>query len=196
MGLAAMENEVAPAMNSVARICLIGAESTGKTTLAQALAESLKCPWVPEYLREFCIEHQRPPRLDEQRGILLEQKLREENALVVAQSSGARYLICDTAPLLTAVYSEYVFADSSLFPDAIKLHRDYSLTLLLAPDLAWEADGIQRDGAHVRAPVTAMIQDQLARHQLPWEWVRGFGEARVATARYAIDALATFRKEP
>ena len=34
-------------------ICLIGAECTGKTTLAQALAQQMAGLWVPEYLRQF-----------------------------------------------------------------------------------------------------------------------------------------------
>ena len=51
-------------------VCLHGAESTGKTTLAQALGERLARPdrrvaVVGEYLREFCDAQGRTPRIDE-----------------------------------------------------------------------------------------------------------------------------------
>ncbi|HKY04356.1 MAG TPA: ATP-binding protein, partial [Blastocatellia bacterium] len=39
------------------RVCLVGAESTGKTTIARALAEYYKTVWVPEYGREYSEEH-------------------------------------------------------------------------------------------------------------------------------------------
>ncbi len=35
------------------RVCLVGAESTGKTTLARLLAEHYKTVWVAEYGREY-----------------------------------------------------------------------------------------------------------------------------------------------
>ena len=33
------------------RICFHGAESTGKSVLAEQLSRDLDCPWVPEYGR-------------------------------------------------------------------------------------------------------------------------------------------------
>jgi len=38
----------------VRRVCVVGAESTGTTTLAQELADRYKTVWVPEYGREYC----------------------------------------------------------------------------------------------------------------------------------------------
>lgn len=34
-------------------ITIVGAESSGKTTLAMQLAEAMECVWVPEYAREY-----------------------------------------------------------------------------------------------------------------------------------------------
>ena len=44
---------------AVKRVVIIGAESTGKTTLARALAEHYKTPWVPEFGR-FYTEARQP----------------------------------------------------------------------------------------------------------------------------------------
>jgi hypothetical protein len=64
-------------MSGPLRIGLIGAESTGKTTLAAQLARATGGLWVPEYLRDFCVLHGRPPRADEQQGVIDGQIARE-----------------------------------------------------------------------------------------------------------------------
>jgi nicotinamide riboside kinase len=66
-------------------ICLIGAECTGKTTLAQALAERMDGLWVPEYLRAFTDANGRTPGQHEQLDILREQMRQEAAALVSAR---------------------------------------------------------------------------------------------------------------
>ena len=72
-------------------IALLGAESTGKTTLAQALGHALaeagrSVAVVPEYLREFCDRHARTPRADEQALIAAEQTRRIEDATTATPS--------------------------------------------------------------------------------------------------------------
>jgi nicotinamide riboside kinase len=176
-------------MKKVQRICLIGAESTGKTTLAQALARELNSPWVAEYLREFCDTHQRTPRADEQEEIFDTQCIREDIAASAALERGAPFLVCDTAPLLTAVYSDYLFDDKSLYPRAIEWHRRYALTLFTQPDLPWMDDGLQRDGEHVREPVTKLIRTKLNGHRFKHVSIAGDGHDRTLTALRALDAV-------
>ena len=176
-------------MNALPKlICLIGAESTGKTTLAQALAAHFACPWVPEYLREFCESRRRTPTRGDQSLILETQVIHESAALRSAQIANAPFVFCDTAPILTAVYSEFVFNDQSLFSRARALQSRYALTLVLAPDIAWVADE-QRDGAHVQQPITAMIARELAALTVPTAKINGHGDARFAAALGAITAL-------
>ena len=143
-------------------ICLIGAECTGKTTLAQALAQQMGGLWVPEYLRSFTDQHGRTPDSAEQVHILEEQVRQETLALATARRQQQTLVFCDTAPLLTAVYSECVFADGSLYPRARSLHARYALTLFLQPDLPWQSDGLQRDGVQPRAAVHQAIERVLA----------------------------------
>lgn len=163
-------------------ICLIGPECTGKTTLAQALARALDGPWVPEYLRTFCDAHGRTPTQREQAHIMETQYQQEEAALKLAGEQGKAFVFCDTAPLLTAIYSVFVFGDDSLLATARMLHSRYALTLLLASDIPWQADGLQREGDHVRAPIQAMIEAELARIGRPVARVTGTGSARLTAA--------------
>ena len=175
-------------MNTPKLICIIGAESTGKTTLARQLASHFGCPWVPEYLREFCDSHQRTPHQNEQSLILETQLMHERAALQRARVDDRRYVFCDTAPLLTAIYSEFVFADTSLYARTRALHARYALTLLLATDVAWAADGIQRDGEHVRDPITKKIGQELTLMDAPFTRVSGIGDSRLPAAIRAITA--------
>lgn len=169
------------------RIAIVGAESTGKTALAQALARriaaltSLRCTWVGEHLRAWCDAQGRTPRQDEQYSIAAQQQ-----AFIDAAAADHDVVVCDTTPLMTAVYSERIFGDRSLQPGAVALQRLYPLTLLTAIDIAWQADG-QRDGPHVRVPVDGIIRRLLTDNALPWALVTGQGEARLESA---LDAVA------
>lgn len=170
-------------------VCLLGAECTGKTTLARALAQHFGGVWVPEYLRSFCDAQGRTPTCAEQIEILQTQVAHETLALAQANRAGQAWVFGDTAPLLTAVYSEQVFGDRSLYPQAHALHARYALSLLLAPDIAWQADGLQRDGDHVRAPVQACLERQLAWLGAPTARVSGQGGARLESALAALAAI-------
>ena len=163
-------------------ICLIGAECTGKTTLAQALAQQMGGVWVPEYLRSFTERNGRTPERTEQASILQEQVRQETAALAQARRQGQTLVFCDTAPLLTAIYSDVVFADTSLYPQAHGLHDRYAVTLLLEPDIPWVADGLQHDGMQWRAKVHARIEKALADWAWPHVRIAGTPEQRLQTA--------------
>jgi nicotinamide riboside kinase len=172
-------------------ISILGAESTGKSTLALALCAALACPdesgraprctVVSETLREFCDHHGRTPHVHEQAGIAAEQTRRIDVAAATHD-----LVIADTTALMTAVYSELVFGDTGLYAQALADQRRWGLTLLTALDLPWQADGLQRDGAHVRAPVDALVRRALLRAGLGWSVVAGQGPARL---QQALDAV-------
>jgi nicotinamide riboside kinase len=167
-------------------IAILVAESTGKTTLAQALAQEMRGLWVPEYLREFCETHARTPLREEQVDILETQLKREIAAQINAAKHGVFAIFCDTTPLMTAVYSDYVFGDRSLYLRAIDLHRRYATTILLDTDLAWIADGIQREGEHVRQPIDELIVNALDSQGLSYTRISGDGHERTLAASRAL----------
>ena len=172
-------------------ICIIGAECTGKTSLAQALAERCDSAWVPEYLRSFCEHHQRTPTPSEQHLILNTQLQHESAALASARMQRQAFVFCDTAPLLTAIYSHFVFGDTALYARAREAHRRYALTLLMEPDIPWMADGLQRDGPHVRPTIHHLLQQELNAVKTPVVCVKGHGEARELLALQALGGLST-----
>jgi nicotinamide riboside kinase len=74
----------------------------------------------------------------------------------------------------------------SLLAPGRALHANYALTLLLAPDIEWVADGLQRDGEHVRAPVHEYLQHELAALALPIAQIEGTSDKRLANALEAV----------
>ena len=175
-------------MAEALRIAIVGAESTGKTALAQALAGRLagltgrRCTWVGEWLRHWCDREGRTPRPDEQAAIAEHQ-----HRLIDAAATDHAVVICDTTALMTAVYSDLLFDDRSLVAYAIAQQRRCALTRLTALDIAWVADGLQRDGPQVRGPVDDRLRAALIGHRIPWSLVSGQGDARVEAA---VDAVA------
>jgi nicotinamide riboside kinase len=167
-------------------IAILGAESTGKTTLAHALALELRALGtravvVREYLREFCDARGCTPQPHEQAAIAAEQWRR---TLVAAQDGST--VVADTTPLMIALYSQFLFGDESLRAGAIALQRRCSHTLLTGLDLPWQADGLQRDGPQVREPIDALIRGALAEAALPHAVIYGSGSARTAAALAAV----------
>jgi len=173
-------------MASAFVVALLGAESTGKTTLAAQLRDALaaeghRVAVVWEYLREFCVDAGRTPHKEEQAGIAAEQARRIE-----AARADHDIVIADTAALMVAVYSELVFADPSLYAAAAAAQRGVDLTLLTALDIPWQADGLQREGPHVQGPVDALLRAALQREGLAYAVVAGSGPQRLASAMQAV----------
>ena len=170
-------------------IALLGAESTGKTTLALALQARLRSigkrvVLVPEYLREWCEREGRTPGQGEQAAIAFEQARR---VLAVAD---ADVVIADTTPLVTAAYSDQIFGDRSLQVFAVEHQRHYAVTLLMGLDLPWVADGFQRDGEHARGALDALLRLAMADGRIDWRVVYGNDEARLDSALACLGSLA------
>jgi nicotinamide riboside kinase len=170
------------------KIALLGAESTGKTTLARELAAHFasigrSAAAVPEALRDWCRSNGRTPRLEEQMAIAQEQERRVDDAL-----ANTEVVIADTTAVMVAVYSALLFEDHGLYRLAIDRQRAYDVTLLTGLDLPWVADGLQRDGPHVQGPVDSLVRDILGKHSIPYRVVYGTGAERLRNALGAIDA--------
>jgi nicotinamide riboside kinase len=180
-------------MSTAVCIAILGAESTGKTTLAAELADrlaqlsGLRVALVPELLREWCTQRGRTPRVDEQAALMEAQHQRIDEA-----AQAHELVICDTTAVMTSVYSRFIFDDRSLETRAAALHSRMAHTLLMALDLPWVPDGLQRDGPQVREPVDTLVREMLATHDLPWSLVMGTGNARLERA---IDAIAPLLRQ-
>ena len=172
------------------KIAILGAECSGKTTLAQRLAAELthqgfSACFVSEALREWCDRNQRTPKASEQTDVAKMQIQRIQVAPAVD------YLIADTTALITATYSELIFNDTSLYPLALESQQRFDLTFVMGLDLPWVADGIQRDGVAIQSEFDAKLRHVLQSQGIGFSVIYGSGDERLNNA---MNAIATISK--
>ena len=168
------------------RVSILGAESSGKTMLAEALAKHFDTIWVPEYLREFVDTHQRVPREDEQLLIAKTQVQREREYALRAKA----WLFCDTSPLMTAVYSRHYFKYTDPALEQLEQAHTYDFTIVTAPDFPWIADGLQRESTAVRQRIHEQLLDILDEREIPFLLVEGSLKDRVEQVQLTLSFLA------
>jgi NadR type nicotinamide-nucleotide adenylyltransferase len=171
----------------VPRVCVVGSESTGKSTLCARLAEHYATAWVPEYGREYSLEKLRNGLQgqwvdDEFVHIAFEQQRREDDAARYAN----RVLICDTDALAASVWSErYLDRVPTRWPLPPSRIACY---LVPYPDVPFVADAI-RDGEHKRYWMYERLIALFTQLGRPFTVLRGTYEERGAQAIALLDAL-------
>ncbi len=172
-----------------ARVCLIGAESTGKTTLCERLARRFDAPWVAEYGREYTLEKVAGPEpylwVAEEFALIAREQQRREDA---AAKDATRLLLCDTDAFATEIWLERYLGPVPLPPDWPERERPMDLYLLSDPNVPFVGDEI-RDGEHLREWMHARFVEELTRRGFPFEILTGSYEHRFELAVAAIDRL-------
>lgn len=186
------------------RVVVLGAESTGTTTLSRDLAAHYRrrggvwarTGWVAEYGREYsearlaALRARRPGAdwsevaftSEEFPVIAREQAAREE----AAARAGSPLLVCDTDAFATTVWHER-YMDAP-YPVAPEPRRQHLWILTDHRGVAFEDDGL-RDGEHLRPWMTGRFREELIRTGRPFTEVTGDREERLAAAVEAVDAL-------
>lgn len=167
----------------VIRLCFHGAESTGKSVLADKLSRELGLPWVPEYGRTYCEEH----GTDLTMADLLAIAEGQQAAVDAASQSNPPLLLLDTDQLMTAAWAEMLFGE---VPDALLAYPKADLYLLFSADVPWVEDGTRLFGqTPQRTHFARLAEDMLIRAGVPWRRIGGDWAAREAAVRAEISAL-------
>lgn len=167
-----------------AKIYLTGPESTGKTTLAKALASKLESAWVPEYARTYLSRLSRPYRKSD----LLEIAKAQANWEDGARTKNNAPVICDTGMLVLKIWSDFKYKDChSWILKRLELQRGH-LHLLCAPDIPWSDDPM-RENPSDRESLFNTYKQQLHELDFRYEIITGTTKAeRLEHALAAIDA--------
>lgn len=168
-------------------VCFHGAESTGKSVLAEKLSRELGGTWVPEYGRTYC----------EERGTDLDMAdllaIAEGQAMAVEAAANAhpRLLLLDTDQLMTAAWAEMLFGE---VPDALTTYPKADLYLLFTPDVPWIDDGTRFFGkGPLRSRFAALAEHVLVRSGVRYVTISGGWIEREKAARAAITTLMATR---
>jgi len=170
------------------RVIVVGAESTGTTTLAEALATRYQTTWVREYGREY--SHAKARRgetrwtSDEFVHIANEQNARENAAARLAN----RVVFGDTNAWATQLWHRrYLGHESPAVADVAKQCVS-DLYLLTGDEIPFVQDGL-RDGEHIRHEMHRWFETALRSQEVPWRLVRGTPDQRLEAAAQEVDRL-------
>lgn len=177
-------------MPSLKKIVVIGPESTGKSSLCEALAAHYHTSWVPEYAREYLETHGMDYSFDDLLTIAKGQLALEDRRTAEAIATGNELLFIDTDMYVMKVWCEFVFGRChSWILDQIA-GRGYDGYLLCRTDLPWVRDDLREyPDLAAREKLFHIYRDCLVNQSTPWMEIGGAGEERVAAGIAAVVRL-------
>jgi len=189
----------------IPRIVVVGAESTGTTTLSTALSEHYNARWVWEAGRYYTFEKLAQVHVEDRNAGMEDMVWTEEDfaeigrrqnvaefQIAVSDKPQFPLLISDTDAYATAVW-EYRYIGTPI-DDALRLPYANNLPkrdLYIITDhegVDFEQDGI-RDGQDTREWMTRMFEDTLTQRGESWVKIRGDKETRLKIAITLIDKI-------
>ncbi len=176
----------------VRRVCVVGAESTGTTTLALDLAQHYETVWVPEYGRDYG-EKLAAAGVDlwnyrwNSAEFTLIARAQVDLELKMAREAN-RLLICDTDAFATGIWHQRYMGSRSSEVDAIAASSAPCLYLLTDCDIPFVQDGL-RDGENIRSWMTGRFEEELNQRKILWMKVSGSRAHRLKSSIQTIDSL-------
>lgn len=162
----------------IKKVVFLGAESTGKTTLAKEMAKRFNTEWVSEYGRDYWEKNNVGGKLSKEQlvELALIHLQKEEEKICNAN----RYLFVDTNAITTEMFSRFYHGDAH--PDLKKLAKEnkdrYDLFFVCDVDIPYVDDGT-RSGADHRINFQRQIIDDLNQRGISFVLLRGTIHERV-----------------
>lgn len=167
------------------RIAVVGAESTGTTTLARALAEHYKAPWVPEYGRLYSEAlWQAEFAWTDSDFVHIAKVQQEMERELAAKSHGL--IICDTNATATQLWQDRYLGHISPAVKQIAAKDKVDIYILTGDEIPFVQDGI-RDGEHIRHQMHRQFEQMLKQQDIPYSVARGSLDKRLRAAVKHID---------
>jgi len=167
------------------KIAIIGPESTGKSTLTQALAQYFDEPYVPEYGRMY-LEQNGPKYKQSDLLKIAQGMVREEHR---EEKNVNQFLFCDTDLIMMKVWYEVKYGECHPYIlDQLK-QKPYDYYLLCTPDLPWEPDPL-RENPDSRQALFDQYQEELEANSLKYSFISGKDQR----LKKAIEAVITIEQ--
>jgi len=160
----------------IVRIGITGPESTGKSSLAEALANELQTLWVPEYAREYLGALDRPYEESDLLKIAKGQLNNEELFALMAN----RFLICDTEMTVMHIWSEHKYGRTDPFILEAFRQQEFDLLFLCDTDIPWEFDPL-REHPELRSFFLEKYKNILSESGKPFALISGNHSTRLNT---------------
>lgn len=161
------------------KVGVIGAESTGKSTLCSRLSERYGYRWIKEYARTY-VENLRRPYTYDDVLLIARQQIRELQA-----AYDEPVVLFDTELIITKVWMQHVYGKVAEEVERALREQPMDLYLILTPDISAEPDPV-RENLDRREYFFQWYIHEVKQTGRPYWLVCGQGEARTATAADAI----------
>lgn len=164
------------------KIVITGAESTGKSILAEALAKHYKTLWIPELARGYVESLGRHYTYEDveiiaRRQIAEEQQIKGEGKLV----------FFDTWLIITKVWMEFVYGTCPEWLDTYISTSSIDLFLLCDIDIPWIYDPVRENGGETRGLLHQLYIEQMERYGFKYRLISGLGNSRTQHAIETVD---------
>jgi HTH-type transcriptional repressor of NAD biosynthesis genes len=128
------------------KICVLGTESSGKTTLVKSLAKLYNTSWVEEYGRTYCEQVLCGDEFlltsEDYTKIAFHHKTLEEEAL----KSSNKITFVDSNAFVTEFYHRLNEGIPNSVVTEIAKTEQYDLILYLTDEVPWVSDGLRQNG--------------------------------------------------
>jgi NadR type nicotinamide-nucleotide adenylyltransferase len=166
-------------------VVITGAESTGKSTLAESLAAHFHVPLIPEFARNYVEQLNRPYNYNDVE-IIARQQVKQVNA---ARESEYPVIFVDTWLIITKVWFEVVFRKvPEWLKDEIQ-STDIELFLVCDNDLPWIPDPVRENGGEKRKLLQNKYIENIKKYNFTFQIVNGENDLRFKNALYQIKLL-------
>ncbi len=195
-------------MQEIKKIVTIGPESTGKSTMCRLLAKHFSTMWCPEYARDYLLQYGTQYTFETLETIGKGQLALEDQYTLEIQSQqtnikkdspvtaglsplverAPKLLFIDTDMYVMKVWCEFVFGRCHQFILDDIVSRKYDLYLLCNTDLPWVRDELREyPDEKTRLELFHIYKDILANQNVPWIELKGDADARLETAKEAVN---------
>ncbi len=166
------------------KVAIIGAESTGKTTLCKQLAEHFQTKWEPELAREYVERLDRIYRYEDVVKIARTQIKQEQEYENEALKEGLVFF--DTDLIVTKVWFQHKY---NFVPKFVEEHLQkcfFDFYILCQPDIEWQYDPV-RENSNNRQYLHNWYKKEVKKLGTPFAQIGGIGVQRLNNAIEVID---------
>ncbi len=166
-------------------IVITGAESTGKSTLTEELANYFNVPFIPELARNYIENLNRKYNYNDVEIIAQLQV----NEFKKHQNSEHPYIFVDTWLIVTKIWFEVVFKKEPVWLSNEIQNTKIDLFLVCDTDIPWVSDPVRENGGEMRNILQNRYIDTILKYNFKSKIIKGQNSCRLKSAIQYLNEL-------